>query len=72
MKKYNEFVNEGTYVRELAKIKSIIRSCKTSQQIESAYNALDLWKKKWEDELASQDLQELDRIIQDKQEETDI
>jgi len=38
MKKYKEFLNESTYVRELAKMKNIIRSCKTEKQTESAEN----------------------------------
>jgi len=72
MKNYKEFLNENSYVRDLAKIKSLIKGCKTTQQTQSAYNALELWKKKWEDESASQDLYELDRMIQDKDEETNV
>jgi len=70
MKKYKEF-NESkkaksTYVQDLSKIKNIIKSCKTNKQTESADNALELWKKKWKEELASQDVHELNRMIQDK------
>ena len=72
MKKFKEFLNENTYIKDLAKIKSIIKSCNTSQQTESAYNTLELWKSKWKNESVSQDLHELDRMIQDKQEETNI
>ena len=71
MKKYKEFLNEN-YIRDLAKIKSIIKSCNTSQQTESAYKTLELWKNKWEDESPSQDLHELDRMIQDKDKETNV
>lgn len=72
MKKFEEFVNESTYVRELAKMKNIIRSCKTEKQTESAEKALDLWKNKWQDESSSQDIQELVRMIQNKYEEINL
>ncbi len=72
MKKFEEFVNENTYVRDLSKIKTIIRSCKTEKQVESAEKAFDLWKKKWDEESSSQDIQELIRKIQDKYEETKL
>jgi len=72
MKNYKEFLNENTYIQDLDKIKSTIRSCKTYQQTNSADNAYGLWKKKWKDEATSHDIQELDKIIQDKYKETNV
>lgn len=35
------------YFDDLAKVSQIIKSCKTEEQTESAYNVYNLWKKKW-------------------------
>ena len=65
MKKYEEFINESTYVRDLAKVKKIIKSCETKEHVDAAIKSLDLLKTKWEDEYADQDVQELERTIED-------
>lgn len=69
MKKFNEFINESTYVQDLAKVKKIIKSCETEEQLDSASNAVNILKKTWNDEFAEHDIWELDRKIKDKYEE---
>jgi len=80
MKNWKEF-NENKqgeevvdkYVKDLSKLKKIIKSCKTEAQTRSADNAFDLWKKKWA-KLRSQihnydfntDIDELDDLLKDK------
>ena len=76
MKNFNEFISENeknkeeTYVTALVKMKAMIKTCRTTEQVDAADNYFDLWKKKWEDELANHDVHELVRMIEDKYEET--
>lgn len=71
MKKYKQFLNESTYVKDLAKVKKIIMSCKTREQVGYAINTLDLLKSKWDDEYNEYDIIELERSIEDKYQSLD-